>query len=157
MTLDEIADLIASAEAKQISSGNYHNQRGIRGYFVQVKCGNHWCKVSVSHADKHSDRIRLEELNELDSSAVRPAVTIPVQSISSAIRSAANRDAPLHRYRNSSDIDGVWAEFHHNGNWYMVSVSHIDVPVFAKPAELERMADDLLWQQGAMKRNRRFG
>lgn len=156
MTLNEIADLITSPEAEPVSCGNYFNRRGVRGYYVQVKCGNNWCRVSVSHADKHSHRISLDELNEIDGSTLRPAVTIPISSISSAIRSAADRDASLHTYTNSSGVEGLWAAFQYNRNWYMISVSHVEVPVFAKPEELERMADDFLWQQGAIKRKRRL-
>ena len=57
MTLHEVADLIVSPQAETLLRGNYVNKRGVRGYFVQIKCGNHWCKVSVSNADHHSARV----------------------------------------------------------------------------------------------------
>jgi hypothetical protein len=56
MTIDEIADLLVSPEAELLPTGNYLNRRGVLGYFMQVKCGAHWCKVSVSHAERNSDR-----------------------------------------------------------------------------------------------------
>lgn len=52
VTLREAADLILLTEAELLLLGTYVNRRGVRGYFVQIKCGNHWCKVSVSHAER---------------------------------------------------------------------------------------------------------
>jgi hypothetical protein len=48
------------------------------GYYVQLKCGNHWCKVSISHADRHSARITAEELEAIDHNALQPSVVIPI-------------------------------------------------------------------------------
>ena len=156
MTLNEVADLIVSPEAESLSCGNYLNRRGIRGYYLQLKCGNNWCKISVSHADRHSDRITVVELDEIDLSTLQPALVIPVSSISTALKSSAAEQASIEIYLNNSAVEGVWAEFYHNGNWYMVSVSHVDVPAYAKPEELERIADEFLWQQGQARRKRRY-
>jgi len=156
MTLNEVADLIASPEAESLSRGNYLNRRGIRGYYLQLKCGNNWCKISVSHADRHSDRITVVELDELDLTTLQPALVIPVSSISAALKSSVAEQAAIQIYFNNSAVEGVWAEFYHNGNWYMVSVSHVEVPAYAKPEELERIADEFLWQQGQARRKRRY-
>lgn len=147
MTIDEIADLIASPQAECLSSGNYLNRRGIRGYYLQVKCGSNWCKVSVSHADRHSDRITVDELDAIDPNTLQPTVVIPIASISAALKSSSAEQASVGSYVNSAAVEGVWAELHHNGNWYMISVSHLDVPTYASPEELERIADEFLRQQ----------
>jgi hypothetical protein len=123
VTLHEIADLLLSPMAECLSHGNYLNRRGIRGYYVQIKCGNHWCKVSVSHADRHSARITIGELNALDPSTLFPALVIPISSISTALKSSDAEQVPTNCYRNSTGIEGIWTEFHHRGNWYMVSLS----------------------------------
>jgi len=156
MTLNEIADLITSPEAECLSRGNYLNRRGIRGYYMRLKCGSNWCKLSVSHADRHSDRINVVELNEIDPTTVQPALVIPVSSISAALKSSAAEQAAIESYFNNAAVEGVWAEFYHGGNWYMVSVSHVDVPAYAKPEELERIADEFLWQQEQPRRRRRY-
>ncbi len=158
MTLNEVADLIISPQAETLLRGNYVNKRGVRGYFVQIKCGNHWCKVSVSNADHHSARVTVEELDSIDSAMLEPAVLVPTSSISEALKSHTAQHAPVNTYLNGADIEGIWAEFRHAANWYMVSVSHIDVPTYAKSEELERITDEFLFQQGFRKlsgRNRR--
>jgi hypothetical protein len=38
----------------------------------------------------------------------------------------------------------------------MVSVSHVGVPAYAKPEELERIADEFLWQQEQTRRKRKY-
>jgi hypothetical protein len=83
-------------------------------------------------------------------------LSIPIGSVSSAIRSAAAKDVPVNRYASSSDVEGLWAEFHHSGNWHMISVSHIDVPVHAAPDQLDKIADELFWQQGQNRKKRRI-
>lgn len=158
MTLNEVADLIISPQAETLLRGNYVNKRGVRGYFVQIKCGNHWCKVSVSNADHHSARVTVEELDSIDSAMLEPAVLVPTASISEALKSHTAQHTPVNTYLNGADIEGTWAEFRHAANWYMVSVSHIDVPTYAKSEELERITDEFLFQQGFRKlsgRNRR--
>lgn len=155
MTLNEVADLISSPETERLTCGNYMNRRDARGYYLQVKCGDHWCKVSVSHADRHSERITADELHEIDRSTLQPIV-IPTDSISSALRSQAAEAASLSKYENSSAVEGMWAEFYHNGHWYMISVSSIDIQVYARPEELETAADEFLWQQGHGRRPGRF-
>jgi hypothetical protein len=154
MTLNEIADLIVSPEAEHLSNGNYLNRRGIRGYYLRLKCGSNWCKISVSHVDRHSDRITVLELDEIDSSTLQPALVIPVSSISAALNSPHARQAAIESYFNNAAVQGLWAEFYDNGNWYMVSVSHVDVPPSARSEELERIADEFLWQQGQVRRKR---
>ena len=47
LTLSEVADLLISPHAEQLCHGNYTNRRNIRGYYVQLKCGNHWCKAEI--------------------------------------------------------------------------------------------------------------
>jgi|ERR1700674_2871936 len=154
MTIDEIAELLLSAEGELLPAGNYVNRRGVLGYFMQVKCGSHWCKVSVSHAERHSDRTTARELNEIDPRTLKPAVVIPAQSIADALKSSEGRRARLDKYENASGIEGLWTEFCFDGNWYMVSVSHIDLPARISNAELE-IADEFLSQQGNMKKKRR--
>jgi hypothetical protein len=151
MTLNEVADLITSPEAERLACGNYMNKRGVRGYYLQVKCGDQWCKVSVSHADRHSNRITADELHEIDQSKLQPSVVIPTDSISTALKSAAAERASIQKYTNSSAVEGIWAEFYHNGHWYMISVSRIDSPVGARQ-ELDTIADEFLWQQGHGRR-----
>jgi hypothetical protein len=156
MTLNEVADLIVSPEAEALSRGNYLNRRGIPGYYLQLKCGSNWCKVSVSHANRHSDRTTVTELDEIDPNTVRHADIIPVSSISAALKSPAAEQAPISSYFNNVGVEGIWGEFYYQGNWYMVSVSHVDVPAYATPDDLERIADELLWQQGPRKYRRRI-
>lgn len=157
MTLSEVADLIIAPEADCLGFGNYANRRGIRGYFVQIRCGNHWCKISVSHAEHHSARITVGELDRINSAMLTPTqFVVPNSSISSALKSCAAQDTVVNTYLNCSNVQGIWAEFYHQGNWYMISVSHIDVPVYATSAELERIADEFLFQQGTRKAGRRL-
>ena len=156
MTIDEIADLLVSPEAELLPTGNYLNRRGVLGYFMQVKCGAHWCKVSVSHAERHSDRTTAKELNEINPQSLKPTVAIPVQSIAEAFRSVAGRKAQLNTYENASGIEGIWTEFHFEGNWYMTSVSHIDLPARMSNSQLEMLTDEFLYQQGAQKKRRQF-
>ena len=148
MTLNEIADLIISPEVEHVSSGNYLNRRGICGYYLQLKCASSWCKISVSHADRHSDRITVFELDQLDPTTLQPALVIPVGSISAALKSADAERATIETYFNNVAVQGIWAEFYHQGNWYMVRVSRIDLPTRARAEDLERIADEFLWQQG---------
>lgn len=155
MTLNEIGDLIISQEAEELSHGNYVNRREIRGYYAQVKCGNHWCKISVSHADHHSGRITVAELDTIDPTALLPGVVIPVSCLATALKSQTAEETSIHVYFNSAGIEGIWAEFHYNRNWYMISVSHVNVPAKATPDELERIADEFLRQQGTTYRRRR--
>ncbi len=156
MTTDEIADLLLSMEAEYLPGGNYVNRRGVVGYFMQVKSGSHWCKVSVSHVERHIDRTTASELNEIDPRTLKPATAIPADAIANALRSPVGRTAPLNAYENASGIEGLWTEFCFEGHWYMVSVSHIDLPVRISSAELEMIADEFLAQQGNMNRRRRF-
>jgi hypothetical protein len=157
ITLHEIADLLVSHEAEQLCCGNYLNRRGVRGYYLQVKCGNHWCKVSVSHVERHSARLTVEELDGLNPEMLSAVmVAIPTTSISSALRSGEAEQAPIERYVNSSAVEGIWSEFYRDGNWYMVSLSQVEVPAYASRNELERIADDFLSQQvGRMGHRRR--
>src|SRR5260370_41872815 len=98
MTSDEIAELLLSAEGELLPAGNYVNRRGVLGYFMQVKCGAHWCKVSVSHVERHSDRTTAKELNEIDPRTLRPTVIIPVQSIADTLKSSQGRKALVNTY-----------------------------------------------------------
>jgi hypothetical protein len=154
LTLSEVADLLISPHAEQLCQGNYTNRRNIRGYYVQLKCGNHWCKVSISHADRHAARITAEELEAIDHNTLQPSVVIPIASISSALKSGSGDQAEMRTYTNSSAVEGNWAEFYFQSNWYMISVSRVDVPAFASPEELEMMADELLRQQSGRQRRR---
>lgn len=156
MTIDEIADLLLSPEAEFLPAGNYVNRHGVVGYFMQVKCGEHWCKVSVSHVERHFDRTTANELNEIDSRTLKPTVVIPTDAITNALKSSEGRKAPLNTYENASGIEGFWTEFYFEGRWYMVGVSHIDLPARISSAELEMIANEFLAQQGNMKRRRRF-
>jgi hypothetical protein len=156
VTIDEIADLLVSSEAEALPSGNYVNRRGVLGYFMQVKCGPHWCKVSVSHVERHADRTTAKELNEIDPRSLQPAVAIPVESTTDAFRSPEGRRAPLNKYENTAGIEGIWAEFRFERNWYMISVSHIDLPARLSTTELETLTDEFLYQQGGQKKRRRF-
>jgi len=107
MTIDEIADLLRSTEGELLPAGNYVNRRGVLGYFMQVKCGAHWCKVSVSHVERHCDRTTAKELNEIDSKTLKRAVVIPAQSIADALKSAEGQGARLDKYENASGIEGL--------------------------------------------------
>ena len=148
MTLNEIADLIISPTTERVSHGNYLNRRGIRGYYLQVRSGNHWCKISVSHADRHAARLTIGELDQIDPRTCELSVIVPAESISAALKSNDAENASVNTYVNSSAVEGIWAEFYHAGNWYMVSLSHVEVPVYARPEELERITDEFLRQQG---------
>jgi hypothetical protein len=96
------------------------------------------------------------ELDAIDHNALQPSLVIPIASISSALKSASGEQADMHAYTNSSGVEGNWAEFHFQGNWYMISVSHVDVPAFASPEELEMIADEFLRQQSGRHRKRFF-
>jgi hypothetical protein len=152
MTLNEAADLLESSHVHCLSAGNYLNRRGVRGYYVQLKCGSNWCKVSVSNADRHSSRIIVLELDEICLNTRQPELIIPLSSISAALRSAAAEQAPINNYFNNRSVPGIWSEFFHNGNWYMVSVSHIALPTNATHAELEWITDEFLRQQDHTRR-----
>ena len=154
MTIDEIADLLVSQEAECLPAGNYVNRRGVVGYFMQVKCGNNWCKISVSHVERHLDRTTANELNEIDSRTLRPTVAIPAEAIADALKSPEGRRAPLNTYESASGIEGLWTEFYLEGHWYMISVSHIDLPARISNTELEMIADEFLSQQANMKKRR---
>jgi hypothetical protein len=91
----------------------------------------------VSHVERHSDRTTAKELNEIDPRTLKPAVAIPVQSIAEALKSSQGRASQLHTYENTSGIEGIWTEFHFEDNWYMVSVSHIDLPARMSNEEFE--------------------
>jgi len=156
VTADEIADLLVSPDAEVLPSGNYMNRRGVLGYFMQVKCGPHWCKVSISHAERHSDRTTASELNEIDPRSLQRSIAIPVESITEAFKSQEGRKASLNRYENAAGIEGIWAEFRFEQNWYMLSVSRIDLPARLSRTELETLTDDFLYQQGGQKKRRRF-
>ena len=149
MTLCEVADLIDSPRTEWLCRGNYVNRRGVRGYYIQVRAGNCWCRVSVSDADNHADRLTVAELDEIDSTHLGPEVIIPRLAISSAVRTASEQNVPVNRYVNRNGVEGIWAEFCIDGSWYMLSVSHIDVPVRPTRSELERIADELLRQQSS--------
>lgn len=154
MTLSEVADLLISPESEFLAHGNYVNRRGIRGYYVQVKSGNHWCKVSISHADRNANRITAEELEDIRHNTLQSAVMIPLSSISFALRSCPAEQAPINVYTNSSSVEGNWAEFYFEGCWYMITISHVDVPAYASSEELEMIADDLLRQQVSGRKRR---
>jgi hypothetical protein len=156
VTTDEIAYLLLSPEAEFLPAGNYVNRRGVVGYFMQVKCGNHWCKVSVSNVESDLDRTGARELHEIDPRTLRPTVTIPIEAMAGALKSPAGRMAPINTYENASGIEGIWTEFYFEGHWYMVGVSHIDLPARISSTELEMIADEFLAQQGNMNRRRRF-
>ena len=38
----------------------------------------------------------------------------------------------------------------------MISISHVDVPAQVEPEDLDRIADEFLWQQGQARRKRRY-
>lgn len=154
LSLSEVADLLTSSHAEQLCNGNYENRRGVRGYYLQTKCGNHWCKISISHADRHAGRISAEELDAIDLNTLQTTVVIPTDSIASALKSSSAEQAVVHPYTNSSGVEGNWAEFCFHGNWYMISVSHMDVPAYASPEELEMLADEFLRQQSSKNRRR---
>lgn len=158
MTLKEVADLIESLDATPLVWGNYFNRRNVRGYYLQTKCGFHWCKISVSHADHHSNRITIDELDAINTEMLDGKLVIPTHSIVSALRSTSAEEIQVNKYLNSTYVEGIWAEFHHAHSWYMVSVSHIDMPLKAKPEDLDRLADEFLWQQEGRKKlpKRRF-
>ena len=101
MTIDEIADLLLSPEAELLPASNYVNRRGVLGYFLQVKCGAYWCKASVSHVERHSDRTTVKELSEINAKTLKPAVAIPVQSLAHALKSTQGRTANLNTYENA--------------------------------------------------------
>jgi hypothetical protein len=154
LSLSEVADLLTSPHAEQLCHGNYTNRRGIRGYYVQLKCGQNWCKVSVSHAERCAARVTPEELEAINPDTLQTSVVIPIASISLALKSASGEQTEMHTYTNCSGIEGNWAEFYFQGSWYMVSVSHVDVPAVASREELEMMADEFLRQQLGRGRRR---
>jgi hypothetical protein len=102
------------------------------------------------------ERTTASELNEIDPRTLRPTVTIPAETIANALKSSEGRKAPLNTYENASGIEGLWTEFYFEGHWYMVGVSHIDLPARISSSELDMLADEFLAQQGNMKRRRRF-
>jgi len=110
--------------------------------------------VSVSHVDHHSSRLTIAELEAIDPTSLKPSVTIPISAIASVLRTASAKEIPLRRYLSSSGVEGLWTEFPQNGSWYMISVSHIDVPTRASAEDLERIADEFLKQQANMKKKR---
>jgi len=156
VTLNEVGDLIISPDAEFLLRGNYVNRRGVRGYFVQVKSGSNWCRISVSNADRHSHRTAVAELDTLNGTMIESGVVIPNDSLSDAFKSSVASNASVNRYLNDAGVAGIWAEFYYRNNWYMVSVSHIDIPLHATPEGLDRLAEEFLSQQGVTRRKRRF-
>jgi hypothetical protein len=160
VTLSEIADLITSQHAEELARGNYYNRRSVRGYYVQLKCADHWCKISISNVDRHEARTRVRELDDLDPSTLTPTVAVPLDSIAAAIRLSSDT-AVLSLYENTAMVPGVWADFRYGNNWYMISVSHVDVPARATPTQIDKITDEFLRQLGygrgmrsTMSRNR---
>jgi hypothetical protein len=147
MTLSEVADLITSQRTVELAHGNYYNRRFVRGYYVQLKCADHWCKISISNVDQLIARISVRELDAVDPSALTLDEIIPLNSIATAVKWASD-STNLQPYNNSSMVPGVWTEFRYGNNWYMISVSHVDVPLRATPAQKDRIADEFLEQQG---------
>ena len=84
------------------------------------------------------------------------STAIPARSLWRAFNSTDASNAAIHPYENRAGIAGIWAEFHHDENWYMVGVSHIDVPVKATPEELDKLAGIFLDQQARKRWGRRF-
>jgi hypothetical protein len=110
--------------------------------------------VSVSNVDHHSNRLTIAELDAIDPSSLEPSVTIPISAIASVLKIASTKELLLRKYMSSSGVEGLWTEFPQNGSWYMISVSHIDVPTRASAEDLERIADEFLKQQANMKKRR---
>jgi len=122
---------------------------------MQIKCGDHWCKISVSHVEFHPKRISIEELDDIIPTTSDLGIAISVQSISTAMKSSFGRKAPIHPYINRAGIEGIWTEFCLGENWYMLSVFHIDIPTQVSAVELEMLADEFLREQGSRHRRGR--
>lgn len=102
----------------------------------------------MSHADRHSARITVDELQNIHpGTLIAAAVAIPRDAISAALKSPEAELASIEKYMNNSAVEGIWSEFHHGGNWYMISLSQVEVPARPTRSELERMTDEFLSQQ----------
>jgi hypothetical protein len=106
-------------------------------------------------ADRHSDRITVVELDRRDRTTLHTALVIPVSSIVDALKSSDAEQASVETYFNNVAVRGIWAEFYHQGNWYMLSASRIDLPTRARAEDLERIADEFLLQQGHTRGRRK--
>jgi len=156
MTLKEIGGLILRPEVECLFSGNYTNRRGIRGYYVQLASTNIWCRVSVSHADRHSDRISVSELEAAHTAVRQTGVFIPTRSIAKALESEEAQGTPIRTYFNSAGIRGMWAEFYYEGNWYMLNISQVDAKEYLRQNhwKKDRITNEFLREQGKKYRRR---
>jgi uncharacterized protein (DUF1015 family) len=86
---------------------------------------------------------------------LKPEVGILPKDVADALKSFTGQHASLHSYENASGIQGKWTEFYMDGNWYMISISHVDVPTHISQAELEMLSDNFLSQQANINKRRR--
>ncbi len=165
MTISELADFL-SLEPATLFHGNYRNRRGLIGYFVQLQCGEHWVKVSVSNASSGNGGISRDELGAMTKDDLIAETPFPVslRTIAAAIRHIASRGTEWKPYENAVYVPGVWLEERLTEHWYMVSVSRVEGLNDIPPERLDEPADEFLRRMGALSdsvrpvtRRRRFG
>lgn len=150
MTIDELADFLA-AEPGVLLNGNYRNKRGHIGYFVQLQCGDHWVKVSVSNVVSTQMGISPEKLDAMskeDLISEKPFI-VPLRWIARAIHRIGLRGAEWKSYDNASFVPGVWLEERVGEHWYMVSISRVEGLESVKREQLDEPADEFLRRMGA--------
>ena len=150
MTISELADFL-TLEPEILFDGNYRNRRGIVGYFVQLKCDDHWVRVSVSNvASVHGGMsvAEMDVLTKADLIAQKPFI-VKVRTIGMALRQIGVRGCEWKPYENSMFVPGVWLEQEFGGHWYMVSVSRVEGLDRASPERIDEGADEFLRRMGA--------
>jgi len=154
MTISELADFLAT-DPVALLNGNYRNRRGHIGYFVQLKCGDHSVKVSVSNVASIISGISPENLDAMtkeDLISEAPFI-VPLQRIAKAIHYIGDRGVEWKRYRNANFVPGVWLEEKAGEHWYMVSVSHVEGLESVPQEHMDEPADEFLRRMGAFGEN----
>ena len=64
---------------------------------------------------RHAARIRVDELDSINAAMLQPALVITTSSISGALKSRAAEETTVNTYLNSAAVEGVWADFLHEG------------------------------------------
>ncbi len=150
MTINELADFLA-IEPAILFDGNYRNKWGHIGYFVQLQCGEHWVKASVSNvASTHGgiSRQELDAMTKEDLLADKP-FTISLRTIADTVRRVGLRGTEWKAYQNAVFVPGVWLEEKAGEHWYMVSVSRIEGLESVPPERMDEPADEFLRRMGA--------
>jgi hypothetical protein len=151
MTINKLADFLDLGPAI-LFDGNYRNKRNRIGYYVQLQCGEHWIKVSVSNVSSLNGGISSAELSAMtqDKLVHEAPASVPLKNIATAIRHIGSRGTGWKSYENAVFVPGVWLEDKVGEHWYMVWVSHVDALDKIAPEKVDSSTDEFLRRMGAL-------